>query len=611
MRAVKRLLVGAPIASEQELEERIGKFKGLAIFASDNISSSAYASEEIMRILVLAGVGALSLTMPLTLAIMIILGIVVISYRQVLFAYPKGGGSYAVALENLGLLPGLIAAASLFTDYVLTVAVSVSAGVAALTSAFPVLFEGRVVLGVCLVALMTIVNLRGLRESGSVFAIPTYIYAAAMLGMVGYGLFRFASGTLPQYQAPPQWLEQHGEMQALSLVIVLRAFASGAVALTGTEAVADGVAAFKPPEVRNAQTVLVWMGTLFATIFFGISFLSGHMGIIPDPTEIETVNSQLSRTLTGTGWFFYLLQFSTAILLILAANTAFNGFPRLASILARDKFLPHQFQFRGDRLAFSTGIIVLAVVAVLVVVAFGGSVTALIPLYTVGVFIAFTLSQIGLVRHWARLRGPRWRLRAAVNSVGAAATGVVAVIVAASKFMLGAWMVLVLIPIIVFIMWAISRHYNAVARASEASTPISPEMIHPRLVVPIAGLGVPARQALAFAQSIAPPDQVSALYVADDEDDAERLRGEWDEACCTVPLVIIESPFRSLVAPLLAYIDALRETRPQETIVVVLAEFVPRHWWQHLLHNQSALRLKAALLFRPGVIVVNVPYHLA
>src|SRR5581483_9591495 len=552
LRGLKRLLVGAPLASEQELEERTGKLQGLAIFASDNISSSAYASEEIMRILVLAGVGALSLTLPLTLAIIVILAIVVISYRQVLFAYPKGGGSYAVALENLGLIAGLVAAASLFTDYFLTVAVSVSAGIAALTSAFPDLFDYRVVFAVGLVVLMTVVNLRGLRESGNVFAIPTYVYACAMIGMVLYGLFRYLTGNLPQYSAPPEWLQQHGTAQALSIVIILRAFASGSVALTGTEAVADGVAAFKPPEVRNAQTVLVAMGTLFATIFFGISFLSGHMGIIPDPTEVETVNSQLSRTLTGTGWFFYLLQFSTAVLLILAANTAFNGFPRLASILARDRFLPHQFQFRGDRLAFSTGIIVLSLVAVLVVVAFGGSVTRLIPLYTVGVFIAFTLSQIGLVRHWMRLRDRNWQVRAAVNGLGAGATGVVAVIVAASKFILGAWMVLVLIPILVFLMWAVSRHYSAVAKASEASTPISPEKVHPRFVVPIAGLGLPARQALALALAIGRPEDVSAVYVAEDELEADDMRREWDESGPNVPLVIIESPFRSLIPPLLA-----------------------------------------------------------
>ncbi|MDE3074322.1 MAG: APC family permease [Chloroflexota bacterium] len=611
LRAAKRLLVGAPLASEQEIEERTGKFKGLAIFASDNISSSAYASEEIMRVLALAGVGALSLTMPLTLAIIGILAIVVISYRQVIFGYPNGGGSYVVAFENLGTAAGLVAAASLLTDYILTVAVSVSAGVAAMTSAFPAAFPYRVAISAAVIAAMTIVNLRGLRESGNVFAIPTYVYVVAMLGMLGYGFFRYLSGTLPHFVAPPQWAHQYGPIEALSLVLILRAFADGSVALTGTEAVSNGVPAFKPPEVPNAQTVLVFMGSLFGTIFFGLSFLAGHIGIIPDPTEVETVNSQLSRILMGTNWYFYLVQFSTAVLLVLAANTAFNGFPRLASILARDRFLPHQFEFRGDRLAFSTGIIALALVSILLVVGFGGSVTALIPLYTVGVFVAFTLSQIGLVRHWAALREPRWRLRAAINGVGAAATGVVAVITSASKFLLGAWIVLVLIPFLVGIMWTISRHYRAVARASEPSTPISPEMVQPRIVVPIAGLGVPAKQALAFAQAIAGPDEVSAVYVAQDEDDAERLRQEWDASNLTVPLVIIESPFRSLIGPLLAYIEALRETRPQETVVVVLAEFVPHRWWQQLLHNQTALRLKAALLFRPGVVVVNVPYHLA
>jgi amino acid transporter len=607
---IKRVLIGRPVASEQESQERTGKLKGLAIFASDNISSSAYATEEIMRVLVLAGVGALALTMPLTLAIIVILAIVVISYRQVIFAYPNGGGSYVVAFQNLGTLPGLVAAASLLTDYVLTVAVSVSAGVEAITSAFPSAFEFRVVISVVLIALMTTVNLRGIRESGNVFTVPTYVYVVAMLGMLGYGFVRFFTTGLPEYHAPPEWLVQHGAGGALTLLLVLRAFASGSVALTGTEAVSNGVPAFKRPEVPNAQIVLVAMGSLFAAIFFGISFLSGHIGIVPDPSEVETVNSQLSRVLVGDGWFFYLIQFSTAVLLILAANTAFNGFPRLASILARDKFLPHQFEFRGDRLAFSTGIIALSLVSILLVIAFGGSVTALIPLYTIGVFVAFTLSQIGLVRHWFDLRQERnWQVRAGVNGLGAVATGIVAIVVAVSKFLLGAWIVLLLIPLLVGMMLAIGRHYNRVKGELEGDIPVTPAAIKHTIIVPVADLNRIAIQTLAYARSISP--NVTALHIAQDEESARAFREKWLAWGDKVPLVTIESPYRSVVGPLLRYVDNIDRQDKDDTVTVILPEYVTAHWWEQLLHNQTALRIKAALLFRPGTVVTSVPYHAA
>lgn len=606
---VKRVFIGRPVASELEGQERTGKLMGLAIFASDNISSSAYATEEIMRVLMLAGVGALSLTMPLTLAIITILAIVVVSYRQVIFAYPNGGGSYVVAFQNLGTLAGLVAAASLLTDYVLTVAVSVSAGVEAITSAFPAAFEYRVAISVAVIILMTTVNLRGIRESGNVFAVPTYVYVVAILGMLGYGFVRYFTAGLPEYHAPPEWVAQYGVPQALTLLIVLRAFASGSVALTGTEAVSNGVPAFKKPEVRNAQIVLVAMGTLFATIFFGISFLSGHLGIIPDPNEIETVNSQLSRALIGTGGYFYLVQFSTAVLLILAANTAFNGFPRLGSILARDKFLPHQFEFRGDRLAFSTGIIALALVSVVLVIVFGGSVTALIPLYTIGVFVAFTLSQIGLVRHWFNLRGEYWRSRALVNGVGALATGVVAVVVAVSKFMLGAWIVLLLIPLLVMMMMAIRRHYTRVAGELEGDIPVTPAAIRHTIIVPVADLNRATIQTLAYARSISP--NVTAVHISEDEESAREFREKWQTWGDKVPLVTIESPYRSVIGPFMRYIDNIDRKDGHETLTVILPEYVAAHWWEQLLHNQTALRLKAALLFRPGIVVTSVPYHSA
>lgn len=565
-----------------------------------------------MRVLVLAGVGALTLTMPITLVIVLVLAVVVTSYQQTIRAYPSGGGSYIVASDNLGRGPGLIAAAALLIDYILTVSVSIAAGVAALTSIFPGLFEFRVLIGVSFVVLLCVGNLRGIRESGAIFTAPTYVYLAAIFGLLGFGLFRFATGTLPVYEAPAAWREAQGT-EALGLFLILRAFSSGSVALTGTEAVSNGVPAFKVPEARHAQIVLILMGTFFGLIFLGMSFLAGQLGIVPDPSEEQTVISQLTRTLVGAGSpFLYLVQISTALLLVLAANTAFADFPRMASILARDRFLPRLFQFRGERLAFTGGIFLLAAIAALLIVAFQGSVTNLIPLYTVGVFVAFTLSQSGMVRHWWRLRDqePRWRFRAAINGIGALTTGIVAIEVAFSKFLLGAWMVLVLTPILIGLMWAIHRHYQRLERARRAETPLTPEDIVIRAVVPIADLGTEARQALAYARAIAPDnDHVVAVHVTDSEAEAEQLRREWTEWQCGVELAIIESPYRSLSGPLLAFIYASKEIYPHDTLTVVLPEFIVAHWWEHFLHNQTALRLKAALLFQPGVVVANVPYH--
>ncbi len=610
----RRLVFGRPLATAEEPNERLNVFTGLATFASDNISSSAYATEEIMRVLVLAGAGALVLTMPVTIGIIIVLAVVVLSYQQTIRAYPNGGGSYIVASENLGPLAGLVGAAALLTDYVLTVAVSVAAGVAALTSIAPELFPWRVEIGVALVVLLTIGNLRGIRDSAAIFAAPTYVYLIAIFGLIGFGLVRVVTGTLPEYHAPDAWRQTAEAGEALGVLLLFRAFASGAVALTGTEAVSNGVPAFKPPEWRRAQLVLILMGTFFATIFVGLSFLATQLGVLPDPTEQETVLSQITRTLVGGSTpLHYLVQVATALILILAANTAFADFPRLASILSRDRYLPRVFAFRGDRLAFTGGIVLLAIVASLLIVAYRGSVTALIPLYTVGVFLAFTLSQGGMVRHWLRRRGEerRWRLRAAINGIGAITTGVVAIEVAASKFALGAWMVLLLIPILIWVMNAIHRHYARLTGAMRAQTPTTAQEMTIRAIVPIAEMDVRARQALAFARAIAPePGQVVAVHVTDDVARTEGLREAWSESGRGVELIVIESPYRSLSGPLLAYVEAQQELHPKETITVVLPELVPGHWWEHLLHNQTALRLKAALLFRPGVVVANVPHHL-
>ena len=564
-----------------------------------------------MRVVVLAGAGALALTLPITVAIVVVLAVVVASYQQTIRAYPNGGGSYIVASDNLGRGPGLVAAGALLTDYVLTVAVSIAAGVAALTSIFPSLFDLRVVLGVGCVVLLMLGNLRGIRESATIFAIPTYIYLVAIYGLIGLGLWQTITGTLPHYQAPATWHPAAGS-GAIGLLLILRAFAAGSVALTGTEAVSNGVPAFKPPEPRHAGSVLILMGVFFGTIFLAISFLASQLGVLPDPTEQETVISQVARTLVGDGTpYHYLIQISTALLLVLAANTAFADFPRLASILGKDRFLPRQFQFRGDRLSFSVGIVVLGLLAALLLVLFAGSVTALIPLYTVGVFVAFTLSQSGMVVHWRRLRATQrgWRWRAALNGLGAVATGVVAVVVGVAKFALGAWVVLFLIPLLIAVMWLIHRHYGAVEDqvAADLEDPRLPRTT-PRVVVPISRLDQPAINALAYARSIS--NDVTAVHVADDAADIEAMRQRWNEWGGPVKLVILESPYRALIAPLLAYIDASEASDGRRPTTVVLAEFVPRHLWEYPLHNQTALRLKLRLFFRPNTVVIDVPYHL-
>ncbi|HET7082434.1 MAG TPA: APC family permease, partial [Candidatus Limnocylindria bacterium] len=607
---LRRILIGRRIATAKEAQERLGPVKGLAIFASDNISSSAYATEEIMRVVVVAGASALAATtLPLTFAIVAVLLIVVTSYQQTIRAYPNGGGSYVVASDNLGVFPGLVAAGALLTDYVLTVAVSVAAGVAALTSIFPALYEPRVWVGVAFIGILWVGNLRGLQESANIFAVPTYIYLVSILGLIAYGGWLAVTGGLPTYSAPPDVVGAV-PLEGLGLLLVLRAFAAGSVALTGTEAVSNGVQAFRPPEARNAGLVLVLMGGLFATIFIGISFLASQLGVMPDHSEQETVISQIARTLFGRGTpLHYLIQLSTAFLLVLAANTAFAGFPRLAGILGKDRFLPRQFQYRGDRLAYSFGIMVLALFAAALVVGFGGSVTNLIPLYTVGVFIAFTLSQSGMVVHWWRLRHEvrGWRWRATLNGVGALATGVVAIIVGVAKFALGAWMVLFLIPLLVGLMWSIGRHYRSVelALAVDLASGALPRRVAPRVLVPVSRIDLATLNALAFATSISA--DVTAVHVSDDADDLARMKQEWELWGGPVSLVILESPYRALMGPLMAYIDATDRADPTQPTTVVLPEFVPSHIWEYPLHNQTALRLKLRLFFRRNTVVVDVP----
>ena len=609
--SVRRTLVGSPIPTEHEEHERLTKLKGLAVFASDNISSSAYATEEIMRVLVIAGIAALTWTLPLTLVIIIVLAVVVASYQQTIQAYPNGGGSYIVASDNLGDVPGLIAAAALLIDYVLTVAVSIAAGVAAITSIFPTLFNFRVLIAVVCVLLLAIGNLRGIRDSGTIFAAPTYVYLFAIFGLLGYGLFRDLTGNLPHYTAPAAWHQQYG-LSTLGLLLILRAFSSGAVALTGVEAVSNGVPAFKRPEPANARVVLIMMGSLFGSIFLGMSYLITHIGILPDPTEHETVVNQLTVSLVGQGSpYHYLVQFSTALLLVLAANTAFADFPRLSSILGKDRFLPRQLQYRGDRLAFDTGILFLAAIASVLIIIFQGSVTNLIPLYTVGVFVAFTLSQSGMVRHWWGLRHQdgRWWVRAIFNGVGAMATAIVAVVVGIAKFMLGAWIVLLLIPLFVVVMLWIHKHYITLGKElkANANEQILPTNVVPLVIVPISRLERPSLAAINFARSIS--SDVTAVHVVEDQEEAESFREQWNAFNLNVPLAIVESPYRRLLGSLLEYIDMVDQQDPRRPVTVVLAEFVPRHWWENLLHNLTAWRLKLHLFTRRNTITIDVPYY--
>jgi amino acid transporter len=606
LQAIQRLVLGSPIPTAREAGERLGKIAALAIFSSDALSSVAYATEEIMKVLLLVGAGALALTVPVSLVIVALMAIVVVSYRQTIRAYPSGGGSYIVASDNLGTVPGLTAAASLLLDYILTVAVSVAAGVAAITSLVPDLLPYTVPIAVGAVVVLTVANLRGLRESGALFMAPAYLFVGLILGLLGIGLFRMATGTLAY--TPPESALAPGS-QSLGLFLLLSAFAQGCTAMTGTEAISNGVQAFKAPEARNARATMLAMALLLGSMFLGVSFLATHLGVVP--ASEETVLSQLGRTVFGIGPFWWVLQLVTAVILILAANTSFAGFPRLASILARDRFLPRMFRFRGSRLAFTTGIVSLAVLASLLLVIFQGSLDLLIPLYAVGVFASFTLSQAGMVVHWRKQRGPNWQRSAAINGLGAVATGVVTLVIAATKFVHGAWLVLVLIPVLIGLFWAIRRHYARLETDGQPELPLEPTAIRTRAVVPVANLGVPARQALAFARAMAADGEVTAVHVTDKPEKAEQLRASW-QACPhgDAELVVIESPFRTLEGPLLSYIDAVRASHPADTLVVLLPEYVPGHWWEHLLHNHTALRLKASLLFHRGVIVANVPYHL-
>jgi amino acid transporter len=601
--SLKKLFVGTPIATAQARHERLSNSSALAVFSSDALSSVAYATEEILLVLVAAGTIALEYSIPIGLAIAALIVVVVSSYRQTILCYPTGGGAYIVVKDNLGTLAGLVAGGALLIDYVLTVAVSVAAGVAALTSALPGLFPYRVLLGVAFIALIMTANLRGLRESGNLFAVPTYLFIASFATMLGYGFVRWLAG----WDMPPPPPAVVGDLHAVSIFLVLRAFSSGCAALTGVEAVSDGVPAFRPSEAANARKVLAWLGVVLVTLFLGITFLAHHYGVSPRPEE--TVVSQLARQIFGAGLLYYAVQGVTMLILVLAANTAFADFPRLAYFLARDGFVPRQFGNRGDRLVFSNGIVILGATAAALIVLFGGDVHALIPLYAVGVFLSFTLSQTSMVRRWLTRREPGWRWRWWLNALGALVTGVVVLVIAGTKFAHGAWIVVALIPVLVTLFLVIRRHYGDVARQLSLESFAAPPPMEHVVLVLVGDLQRGVVQALQYARTLSP--SAKAVYVEMDPDKTRRLEERWGKWGMGVPLVVLTSPYRSLLAPLLDYLDHLQARGEHVMVTIVIPEFIPARWWQHLLHNQTALLIKGSLLFRKNVVVTDVPYHLA
>lgn len=617
-------LIGRPLPTADAPHQTIGKAIGLAVFASDALSSTAYATQEILVVLVAAGTAALGYALPIALAIVGLLAMVTLSYQQTIHAYPNGGGAYIVARDNLGDLPAQIAAAALLTDYVLTVAVSVSAGVAQIVSAYPELRDYRVVIAVSMVLLIMLINLRGVQESGRAFALPTFFFLAVMVATLAIGLTRAALGTLGTVADPPL-LELGGALQTITPFLVLHAFANGTTALTGVEAISNGVPAFKEPRSRNAAVTLVAMAVILGSLFLGITLLAGQTGALP--SEHETVISQLGRTVfAGRGTPYLLLIIATTIILIMAANTSFAGFPRLSALAADDGFLPRQLTYRGSRLVYSRGIVALAIVASLLIALFRASVTALIPLYAIGVFLSFTLSQVGMARRWGKIgrlspgeqlqeQGsvlryePGWRTKMLINRLGALSTGIVMLVFAWTKFRDGAWLVILLMPLLVLAFSAIHNHYRDLARSLSLEDYGPPPIVRRnRVILPVSGVHRGVLAALRYARSLS--DDVTAVHVTVDPEEAEQLRQKWDTWGEGVRLVVIDSPYRLLIEPLLGYIEeVLKNRQPNETVTIVVPQFVPRRWWHNLLHTQAALLLRLALLYRRGVVITDVPYH--
>lgn len=631
---LRRFLIGRPLETARQRHERLSKFLALPVFASDALSSNAYATEEILLQFAILGAGAIAwgkMVPIITLAIITLLWIVVISYRLTIFSYPQGGGSYIVTKENLGVHFGLVAAASLLTDYVLTVAVSVAAGISAIISAYPQMNEYRVLMGIGAVALVALLNLRGLRESGTLFAVPTYGFVLSVGIMIAAGLYKvFISGNVTPVHSTFPGTTAAAPIGAAFWFLALRAFASGCAAMTGTEAVADGIPTFRPPESKNAATTLVIMAVILGVLFCGISTLAVAYHAIPSelPKELirghevnETVLSQISRGVFGRGWFYYVIQWATAAILILAANTAFQDFPRLSSILARDRFAPRQLANIGDRLVFSNGIVALGTIAALLITVFGGDTHALIPLYAVGVFISFTLSQFSMGLRQRKLKQPGWKISSRISFFGSFVTCIVATVIALMKMFAGpkipighwqiptgAYIVLLLIPALVAVFLRIHRHYLDLADQIRVTDLEGLRPVKATAIVLAAGFHKGVIQALEYARTIS--QDCRALYIETDPAETPLVRDRWEQYKIDVPLVILESPYRSVIGPVLNYLEEAKKERPDYMVTVVLPEFVPKKWWQQALHNQTGFFLKVALLFRKDLVVTNVRYYL-
>ncbi len=630
--SLKRVLVGRPLASSEQEHQRISKVIALAVFSSDAISSTAYATQEILLVVAVGGSSlalGLSKLVPISIVVAVLLAIVVTSYRQTIYAYPSGGGSYVVSRENLGANASQVAGASLLVDYILTVAVSVCAGVRAITSIPQLhsLTNQRVLLCLAAIAVITLANLRGIKESGRIFALPTYLYIFTLSGLIilglahEFGLFglhafhTISFDDVTKNLSPEEVAKQREALKigattvgTLGLFQLMRGFSSGAVALTGVEAISNGVPAFQRPESKNAATTLVWMGAILGSLFLGISVLAHHLQPIPLETG-ESVFSQMGRTVYGSGFLYYVLQGATALILILAANTAYADFPRLSSIIARDGYLPRQLANRGDRLVFSNGVLVLAFAAGLLVVIFGGNESKLIPLYAVGVFTSFTLSQTGMVRHHQKEHEPGWRRNIVINAVGATATFIVLIVIATSKFAKGAWVSIVVVLLVIALFRAIHSHYERVAESLKVDVDYKPRRMNHTVVVLVGTVHRGVLEALAYSRSLQ-PNRLLAVTVVSDEAEQERIERQWAERKIDVPLEIVHSPYRELSRPILRFIDELDARYENDIITVVVPEFVVGSWWGQLLHNQSALLLKGRLLFRKGTVVTSVPYHL-
>jgi amino acid transporter len=613
-RAFKRFAVGRPIPTAEADHQRLSKKQALAVFSSDALSSTAYATEEILLALAVIITAPFWMSIPIAVGIGLLLIIVAVSYRQTIQAYPQGGGSYIVAKDNLGTTAGLVAGGALMTDYVMTVAVSISSGTEFLASALPFLHDYRVYICLGFISLITLANLRGVRESGALFAVPTYIFIFSLAFMLIMGFVKYFTGWSMGGDHATHTIITPQQTENLTIFLILRAFSQGCTALTGIEAISDGVPAFRKPEYKNAQITLTWMAAILVTLFIGVTVIAQLLNIKPEALnaeERETLVSQIARNIFGETPFYFIMMAATVAILVLAANTAYSDFPRLSWFLARDKFLPHLFSHKGDRLALSTGIITLALLAGVLIILFNASVSALIPLYAVGVFTSFTLSQAGMVVRWWRLRTDNWKKSIVLNAVGATLTFIVLMILSVTKFLDGAWIIILVIPILYVMYQAIHQHYRKVAKqlsisGAERIMPLSME--HHTVVVPVTDLNQVSRRTLSYARALS--DTVVAIHVSDNLEEIERVRKRWDEYEGNIPLVSIETPYRSVISPILAYLEKMHEREPNDTITVVIPEFIPAKWWQRLLHNQTAFRLRSALFNRPGIVVTSIPYQL-